>query len=243
MIAAFALVVILQSPQVILPAGQVFSQQLACAPMSLPAPPVPAIQVVTGYVDGRIMFGPGEPLVVNAGTLHGLQVGQQYFVRRHVRDRFTPATADFVPTSIHTAGWVTIVDARESMAVATVTHACDGIVEGDYLEPFAPPVLPTAALAGAPDFEHPGRIVMAGERRQMGYPGLVMVLNRGSDHGVRAGQGLTIYRSTRNGQGPSVTVGTATVLSAGAQTSLVRIETSRDAIYIGDFAAIHRITQ
>ena len=25
------------------------------------------------------------------------------------------------------------------MAVATVTHACDGILEGDYLEPFAAP--------------------------------------------------------------------------------------------------------
>ena len=123
MIAAFALVAILQSPQMVLPAGQVFSQRLACAPMSLPAPPVPAIQVVTGYVDGRIMFGPGEPLVVNAGTLHGLQVGQQYFVRRYVRDRFTPAAPDFVPNSIHTAGWVTIVDARESTRTSLASRA------------------------------------------------------------------------------------------------------------------------
>lgn len=240
---ALALLVLWQSGQPVA-AGTNISEQIACAPMSLPSPPVPAIRVTGGYVHGRIMFGPGEPLVINAGTSKGVQVGQQYFVRRYIRDRFTPVLVDFVPNSIHTAGWVTIVDAKDTMSVATVTHACDGILEGDYLEPFVTPAIPPPALPGAtPDFDHPGRIVMADERRQVGYPGLVMILNRGSDHGVRAGLNLTIYRPSRDGEGPSLTVGTATVLSAGPQISLVRIDTSRDAIYLGDYAAIHRITQ
>ena len=242
-IGAIALVVLWQFGQP-MAGGTPVSEQIACAPMSLPSPPVPAIHVMGGYAHGRIMFGPGEPLVVNAGTAKGVQTGQQYFVRRYIRDRFTPVTADFIPHSVHTAGWVTIVDAKDTMAVATVTHACDGVLEGDYLEPFVSPADPPPGLAGAaPDFEHPGQIVMADERRQLGYPGLVMLLNRGSDHGVRSGLALTIYRPSRRGEGPSLTVGTATVLSAGAKLSLVRIETSRDAIHIGDYAAIHRITQ
>ena len=71
-------------------------------------------------------------------------------------DRFTPETPDFRPHSIHTAGWVTIVDAKDNMAVATVTHACDGILEGDYLEPLRRTrSLPTPAADARPDFEHP----------------------------------------------------------------------------------------
>lgn len=238
---AIALVVLWQSTQPVA-GGTNVSEQIACAPMSLPSPPAPTMRVVGG-VAGRIMFGPGDPLVINAGTAKGVQAGQQYFVRRYIHDRFTPASDGFILNSIHTAGWITIVDAKDSMSIATVTHACDGVLEGDYLEPFVSPAIPPPPLAAAPDFDHPGRIVMADERRQLGYPGLVMLLNRGSDHGVRAGHALTIYRPSQGGEGPSVTVGTATVLSAGPQISLVRIDTSRDAIHIGDYAAIHRITQ
>src|SRR5215218_4662028 len=125
-----------QAPQAAAPVTPL-TEQIACAPMSLAAPPVNTIRVAGGQVQGRNMFAPGEPLVINAGTSQGLSPGQQYFVRRYVVDRFTPASADFTPFSIHTAGWVTILDARETIAVATVTHACDGVLSGDYLEPYA----------------------------------------------------------------------------------------------------------
>jgi hypothetical protein len=237
-------------------------EQMACAPMSLPAAPVPGMRVIAGNVPGRFLFGPGDGVVINAGTAQGLQKGQQYFVRRYVRDKFTPMAADFVPHSVHTAGWVTIVDTRNDLSVATVTHACDGILQGDYLEPFVDPVYPAAALAGAPDFEHPARLVMGDERRQSGAAGSLMLMNRGSDHDVRAGQTVTIYRETTvnpsaydapmKGQkhqgsarvtGPILEVGRGTVLSVRPQTSLIRIDSSREAVYLGDLAAIHRITQ
>jgi hypothetical protein len=144
---------------------------------------------------------------------------------------------------VHTAGWLTVVDAKDTMAVATVTHACDSVLEGDYLEPYVNAVLPSPALPGKPDYEHPGRIVMADERRQTGYPGLVMLMNRGSEDGVRAGQTLTIYRETLNGQGPIIDVGRATVLSASPRSSVVRVDSSHEAVYLGDLVAIHRITQ
>jgi hypothetical protein len=233
-----------QPPTNLIASGQNIREQIACAPTNLPAPPIGGLRVLGGYTHGRIMFGPGEPLIINAGTAQGIKPGQQYFVRRHVRDAFTPATANFIPISVHTAGWVTIVDAKDNLAVATVTHACDGVIEGDYLEPYVDPVVPqVSAVGGAPDFEHPGQIVMADERRQTGYPGLLMLVNRGSDHGVRAGQAMTIYRETYDGHGPIVDVGRATVVSVRPQTALVRIDSTRDAVYIGDLAAIHRITQ
>ena len=218
-------------------------ERMACAPMGLPAPPVGALRVLGGNVHGRIMFGPGDAVILNAGTSQGVQRGQQYFVRRLVNDASKKQPKVGALYGVHTAGWVTVVDAKDTMAVAAVTHACDGILEGDYLEPYAAPVLPAVSLAGGPDFEHPGRIVLADEGRQTGYPGLVMLMNRGSDHAVRAGQLLTVYRETLKGQGPIVDLGRATVLAVTPQSSMVRIDSSRDVIYLGDFVAIHRITQ
>jgi len=144
---------------------------------------------------------------------------------------------------VHTAGWVTIVDAKNDLSVATVTHACDGVIEGDYLEPFVEPVFPPAALSGAPDFDHPGRIVMGDEKRQIGAGNSLMLMNRGTDHDVRAGQTVTIFRETMGGKGPLLEIGHGTVLNVRPQTSLIRVDATREAVYLGDLVAIHRITQ
>jgi hypothetical protein len=217
--------------------------QIACAPMGLPAPPAASLRVLGGNVHGRLMFAPGDAVIINAGAAQGLQPGQQYFVRRVVHDASKKHPKVGALYGIHTAGWITIVDTKNTLAVATVTHACDGILEGDYLDPYVEPALPSPALTGAPDYAHPGRLVLADERRQSGYPGLVMLMDLGTEHGVTAGQTLTIYRETIGGEGPIIDLGRATVVSAGSQSSLVRIDSSREAIFLGDLVAIHRITQ
>jgi len=221
--------------------GQNIGQQIACAPANAAEPPAGALRVSGGAAHGRIMFAPGDAVVVNAGSDHGVQQGQMYFVRRHVRDNFTPASTDFIPISIHTAGWVTIVDVKDHASIATVTHGCDGILIGDYLEPFTSPVVPPPALGGAPDYANPARIVMGDERRQTGSQSDLMLINRGSEQGARAGQTVTIFRPTMDGLGPVLDIGRATIVSVSPKTSVVRIESSREAVYIGDLAAIHRI--
>lgn len=231
--------------------------QLACAPLSLPAKPNQALRVIGSYERGRMLFGPDDALVVNAGTTQGMRVGQEYFVRRVVHDRFTSWTLDTNVTSVHTAGWIRIVDVQADRALATVTHACDGVIEGDYLEPFVDPVLPAdAGVTGEPDFAHPARIALGDEKRQSAAPGSVMLLDQGTDHGLRAGQTLTIYRETVfgryrgnmgydqpgvRGRGPIMRIGLARVLAVTPQSALVSIESSTDAIYIGDLAAVNRV--
>lgn len=241
MILLAALSLVLQAPAPASPA--VIREQIACAPRSLAAPPLDRMRVAGSAVHGRLMFAPGDAVIVNAGRAQGVQPGQQYYVRRYIHDRFTPVSLDFQPYSIHTAGWLTIVDAKDTMSIAQITHACDGILEGDFLEPYVEPVEPAPALGGEPDFEHPGRIVMADERRQMGFEGLVMILNRGTDHSVRAGQTVTIYRETMSGRGPIIDVGRATVLTVGPQLSLIRIDSSHEPVYVGDLAAINRLAR
>jgi hypothetical protein len=241
MTIAYAFALFLQVPATAPPP---IDERVACAPMNAVAAQAPAVRIVGGRVAGRLMFGPGEQVVVSGGAAQGLQVGQDYFIRRAVKDRFTPASKDFTPNSVHTTGWLRVVDVQGSMSVATITHACDAVFEGDYLEPFVAPQTPGPANPAAqPDFTNPGRIVLADERRQMGYPGLLMLVNRGSDHGLQGGQGVTIFRPSLNGEGPTQRIGTATVVSVYPQLSIVRIDTIRDAVFVGDLAAIHRVSQ
>jgi hypothetical protein len=82
---------------------------------------------------------------------------------------------------------------------------------------------------------------MGDERRQMATEGMMVLINRGSEQGVQAGQTVTIYRPTMGGVGPVLDLGRATILSVRPKTSLIRIDSSRDAINIGDLAAINRI--
>ena len=221
--------------------GAHVAQQIACGPMSVSAAPVAGIQVAGGFEPGRLSYAPGERIVLSAGANQGIKAGQRYFVRRQVHDMFTPAAPDFTPISIHTAGWVTVIETRDELSVAEITLGCDTVLRGDYLEPYTEPVVPAPTPAGAPDFDNPARIVMADEMKQTGSEGTMMLINRGSEMGVQAGQTLTIYRVTLSGTGPSVIVGSGTVLSVRPQTSLMRVDQSRDAVYIGDLAALHRV--
>jgi hypothetical protein len=230
--------------------------RIACAPVSPPARPSQPIRVLGSYQHGRLLFAPDEPLIVSAGANQGLKPGQQYYVRRVVHDRFTQWTLGYQPISVHTAGWVRIVEVQPDTAVATVTQACDGVLYGDYLEPFTEPVVPPdAGVTGEADFAHPARIALGDEKQQTGAAGSLMIVDQGADQGLRAGQTVTIYRPTSaaagymmgygptlQGRGPSMRVGTARVLIVQAKTAVVRIESSREAVYVGDFAAVHRLT-
>lgn len=221
-------------------------EQLQCAPQMLPSPPLTGIRVIGNYERNRTMFGTGDMLIIDAGNTQGIKPGQVFFVRRTVRDQFIGGMAsdpEHGPVSIHTAGWVTVVDVKDNLSVAQVTHACDGLIKGDYLEPFVdPPDLP-AGVQGGPDYEHSGRIVMGDERRQMGSAGTLMVADRGSESDVRLGQTVTIFRDTMGGIGPVYQVGRATVVSVRPLSAILRIDSTREAVFIGDRVAVNRITR
>ena len=71
------------------------------------------------------------------------------------------------------------------------------MLTGDYLESFIEPIAPPEAVPdGQPDYDKPAELVMADERRQSAYPGMLMLIDRGQDQDVRAGQRLTIFRQT-----------------------------------------------
>src|SRR4029079_16543204 len=57
--------------------------EMSCGTLYIAAPPIGGIRVTSGAVPGRVMFGPGDGFIVNAGTKQGIRNGQMYFVRRY----------------------------------------------------------------------------------------------------------------------------------------------------------------
>lgn len=217
------------------------STDLVCGPQASLTAPSTAIRVAGGAERAKTLFAPGDVVIINAGSAQGLQAGQRFYARRVIEDRFTVKTTEKPPFSIHTAGWLTIVDVQATTSTATISEACDGVVEGDYLAPFVLPPPAGDVAAGEPDFERPARLILADDRRQVGGgDGSLMVIDRGSDHGLRAGQRLTIFRRTLDGAGPVATIGRAVVVSTQFETSTIRVDASREAVQVGDLVAIHR---
>jgi hypothetical protein len=217
-----------------------FVRELSCAAQSPLIEPIMNMRIVAGTEKGKALFASGDAVIVNAGTAQGIKAGQQYYIRRLVKDRFSEPLPGFVPVSVHTAGWLRILDAQTDVSFATVTHACDGIMLDDYLEAYVPATVSEDRPGGEPDYSHPAHLILADERRQTGSAGSLMVMDRGTDHGLRGGQRLTIFRNTLGGAGPVVRVGTATIAVVSYETSVIRIDTSNDAVYVGDLIAIHR---
>ena len=179
-------------------------------------------------------------VIVDAGTAKGLQLGQRYVARRPV---ILSGTASPRRVSLHTSGWIQIVAADETRAIAVVEHACSYLHTNDFLEPFAAPSVPADLMAIdrsiAPDFNSVGRVLYGDNERHSGAIGEYMVIDRGTDQGLVAGARFAIYRDVirigRDGaRMPLAAVGEGVVVTTGQTTSVMRILTARDAVYRGD---------
>ncbi len=75
------------------------------------------------------------------------------------------------------------------MALATITHACDTIEAGDYLEPFVLPEVPRLLQPNgrSQQRDNYGHILLGTDRRTSFGLGDFFIVDRGSNHGVAPG--------------------------------------------------------
>ena len=215
---------------------------LACAPtLVFEAPPRPLR--ITGGQDSRVRIGfrPGDLITINAGTDNGIEVGQEYYVRRAqpaLRARDISRTN---PATIRTAGWIRIYAVDTKLSLATITHACDSIEQGDYLEPFALPQLTTPQVTNvAAQRSNYGRVLLGTDgRRTFGF-GDFFIVDRGSDHGVTPGAQFVIYRDKRQADNFLFILGEAVAVDVKPESSTLRVTMSRDAFLEGDLVALRK---
>ena len=257
LVAATALVTMALLVAQVEAADQQFSPlelALACAPPPFAYAPTAALHVLGGQDPvPRTLFSQPDLLVIDAGTGNGVRLGQQYFARRPavLGSGYLSAGAQ----SGHTAGWIRIVAADETTALATVEYTCDAVEQGDYLEPFVPPLLPPGVdrddTSGRTDFTSAGRVLSGDRQRVSAGGGDFMLIDRGANQGVTPGDRFAIYRDPRARSAmyvqspkgrpqPLAGVGEAIAVTTGPMLSLVRITTARDAVLSGDIIVPRR---
>jgi hypothetical protein len=202
---------------------------------------------VTGGQDSfvRRIYGPGDLIAINGGRNNGIEVGQEYYVRRLQVDRREPISRDF-PATIATTGWIKIyaIDSVEQMSLATVTHACDTIEIGDYLEPFKLPVVPTVSKdRPKPERDNYGKVLVGTDRRTSFGKGDYFVINRGSEFGMEVGSQLVFYRDKKQAENFLFHIGEGIVTEVKPDMATVQVTMSLDTINAGDYVALRREPQ
>ena len=219
---------------------------VACAPPPSSDGPPPAALRVIGSQDSvpRTLLGNRDLLIVGGGTNAGVELGQQFFLRRAIS--FGGSTA---PSGSKTVGWIHVVAVNESTAIAAVDHACNGILVSDYLTPYVAPVVSAEIerdeTSGQPDFNLLGHILAGNEGREVVGPGDLVLIDWGVDKGMTPGARFAIYRDVVGIGGPIkglplASIGEGVVISIGSHMALTRVTRARDAIYSGDYIALRR---
>jgi hypothetical protein len=231
---------------------------LACAPQLAFERPLASL-LITGGQDAvtRHVYGPGDLVTINAGSDNGIEVGQEYYVRRLQAPRGT-AMSRKTPGSIRTAGWVRVYAVDKNMSLVTVSHACDTLLVGDYLEPFTLPQPPTPdANPPKPQKENYGHILIGTDRRTMFAKNDFFAVDRGSDHGVTIGARFIVYRDKRRMETQHMSaikelpdsidtpeflyeMGEAVVVDVKPEVATLKALFARDAFLSGDYVALRK---
>jgi Carboxypeptidase regulatory-like domain len=207
-----------------------------CGPAKLGEMPESFGNIRSRRSEANGLYATGDELVIDGGTLRGLQVGRNFVVRRTYRVEWDPRDE----RGEHTAGLIQIVAADEQTSVAVVIYACDEIVPGDRLASFKPEPLRAPVPAGTPDYPHAARILFPDLGQLVGAPRRMMVIDQGSAAGVRVGQRVTLFRRRLSGgRDPSI-VGDAVVVAVRNDSATIRVAHVTDAIVAGDMAAPQR---
>jgi carboxypeptidase family protein len=182
---------------------------------------------------GAALYVRNDEVVIDGGTAEHLTVGQNLVARRAFR---VPGDSQGA-TGEHTAGVVQIVSASEHTSVGVVIYACDELMQGDWLAPFAPEPIRAAEPAGTPAYDDAAKILYGDAGQIVGAPGRLMVIDRGRNHGIQPGQRMTLFR--RSGSRRSI-VGDAVVVAVRFESATIRIVRATDVIEFGDWAAPQR---
>jgi hypothetical protein len=224
-------------PPLILSPVPVHDQDSVCGPAK-PSGPPPSLGTIQSrrLESKRGLYAKGDELVIDGGTQNGLEVGRNFVVRHYFH---IVGESGQAAMGEHTSGLLQIVSADQRTAMAIVVYACDELMKGDFLAAFTPEPLRSAEPFGTPAYG-PGdaaRILFADAGSMFGVARRLMVIDKGSDRGIRVGQRLTLFRRERSA--PDV-IGDAVVVAVKNDSATIRVERAVDAVASGDWAAPQR---
>ena len=236
------LVALAPPPEPIYGPRSVVPAHLACTDVPVSDHQAPPLHVLAPHGADPAEFSYRDSVVVlNGGTPEGLMPGQRFFARRLLAPRPGAGTMKKGTGAVHTSGWLTVIAADEHSALARVDYACDAVMNGDFLEPYAEPTLPTdvASPTALTDFSNMGRVLQGTDRNEMAGPGDLVSIDRGSSQGLNAGTRVAFYRDRGNGT-PLVELGTGIVLEVSGTSAKVVLDRARFAINTDDYWGVRQ---
>lgn len=183
-------------------------------------------------------YSVNDVLVIDAGTSSGLGVGQQLIVQRPFPAPSMTVDSPAPVVGEHVAGWLRVTRVEADWAEAQVVYQCGEFWRGDELRAFERPTI-VEPVTGSPQFDRAATVVFGDEGRASGGPTQLMVIDQGSNANLRMGQRVTVFRRAAGASGPLSTVGEATIVAIAADSATIRLDSTRDAVHIGDSAAPH----
>jgi len=230
-------------------------------PSGAPIRPVPLVPVAdevdlycSGYIDpnhapadlrvaGRELerehLAQGDVIYLNQGRDQGIAPGSEFGVLRETRSIFHPVSQENLGNFIKRLGRVRVLAAQETTATAVIEMACEDIVLGDELAPWAE--IPIPRISSMPRFDRydvtprgdlRGRVVAIRDHITRAGGGNVVYTDLGTNSGVKPGDVLTLYRD--NEDLPRLMLGQAIVLTVEEGTSTAKIMLSVREIGNGD---------
>jgi len=213
-------------------------EAIACAPRGVTVAPTPLATITGGVELKHALFGAGDKIVIgNVGT-EALRVGTTYYIRR-VAPPTVKGTEDEQWLNLQTLGWARVDEIDGTQAVATIVYSCDAAETGDFLAPFDVPTVPKPIPdSGQADYGNAGTVLFGPSRTTVAGESGLIVIDRGSDHDLKPGQMMTLFRREAGGRVQVLGEGMVEVVTPESAT--VRLTKTIQPVYRGDLAAARR---
>lgn len=182
--------------------------ELYCAGFIQYAPAPNDLQVVGGEQEQeQRVYGEGDYVYINAGSQQGVGVGQEFSVirpRGQFKSKFSKKDG-WLGVYTQELGQLRVIDVKDRLSVAVVTHSCETILLGDLLRAAPQRVSPTERMEisldrfADPSGKQKGRIVLARDGREMVSRSQVVYIDLGTEDNIKPGDFFTIYRPLGRG--------------------------------------------
>ncbi|HJW44417.1 MAG TPA: LysM peptidoglycan-binding domain-containing protein [Geothrix sp.] len=209
-----------------------------------------ALQLTGNRREDRQYLGDGETVYLNAGENQGIRVGDRFVVVKVAEKKIKhPVNGRAMGDVLMQCGIVRVTNVLPKGAVGTLERALDGVELGDHLLKFTEPANQNLELRK--DVEDPvavkdptATIVWAREHREASGYGEMMLVDRGSNDGLKVGDMLVVYLTKQwpVGSDPkgkdkeSFThyLGQALVVNTGDTSATIRVVRTLEEIYPGN---------
>ncbi len=185
-------------------------------------------------------FATGDIVYINGGVEQGINAGDQFAIVSPKGLLSHPVSMNVLGRVHRQVGRLKVICAQESTSICEITGACDPIAIGDQLIPYQSVPIPLVVLpeqtdrCDQPNGKPTGYIVYHQDDIESAAPGLLVMVDLGSETGVYPGQFATIFRDNPVEGLPRLVVGELGILRVGENYATARITRGWSPVYVGD---------